>query len=375
MEQKKDPPPGVDSEMIAIVTSPTGASPSTAGWHSSRGTANRIAAGEQRGDAADPGRMTISDLLQLYIREVRYLHSVGQRATSTLTHETGRVGHLAPLGPIAVEDLTVARVRDWYRSLQATIAATPHSRQRSGNGTATANAALATLRAALRFGESLDLIPPNRERVALLVRRAPRRSRERYLSEAELRRIWDACDVVEDDRRSRGLAVDGVDGCRLLILTGCRHREISSLRWEDVDLEDRVIRLARSKTGRREIPLSAAAVEVLAGRWARTGHADYVFLPLCVRRDGTSPPHLNRFSEVWSEVLAVAGLTWRPVPHHARHTLATLSLRRGHSLVAVADVLGHTDPQTTRVIYGRPLATPGARAVAEDHALAITRAA
>jgi integrase len=56
-----------------------------------------------------------------------------------------------------------------------------------------------------------------------------------------------------------------VAAIRLLILTGARLREILHARWEHVDIERGVIFLVDSKTGRKPVYLSAAALEVLAG--------------------------------------------------------------------------------------------------------------
>ena len=52
---------------------------------------------------------------------------------------------------------------------------------------------------------------------------------------------------------------------RLLMLTGCRLGEILTLRWEEVDLDARELRLRDAKTGSRVVPLSPQAVDVLSG--------------------------------------------------------------------------------------------------------------
>ena len=50
---------------------------------------------------------------------------------------------------------------------------------------------------------------------------------------------------------------------RLLILTGCRKREIPHLRWDQVDFEAAELVLPKSKTGPRKVSLSPRAVRVL----------------------------------------------------------------------------------------------------------------
>src|ERR1700722_14572065 len=58
--------------------------------------------------------------------------------------------------------------------------------------------------------------------------------------------------------------VTKIDPCvaaaiRLLILTGCRLREILNLRWAEADIERGLLFLPDSKTGRKTVVLSAAA--------------------------------------------------------------------------------------------------------------------
>ena len=87
------------------------------------------------------------------------------------------------------------------------------------------------------------------------------RPRERFLTDAELRRLGAALTALEAEGR---LPVHAAAALRLLILTGCRRNEIVSLRWEDVRLEDAEIGLRDSKTGPRTVSLSPAAVALLA---------------------------------------------------------------------------------------------------------------
>ena len=53
-------------------------------------------------------------------------------------------------------------------------------------------------------------------------------SRDRVLSDDEIRAVWTAC---QDDDFGRIL--------KLLLLTGCRRDEIGGLQWAEVDLNDR----------------------------------------------------------------------------------------------------------------------------------------
>jgi integrase len=98
---------------------------------------------------------------------------------------------------------------------------------------------------------------------ATFTNKNPEQPRDRVLVDAELRTIWLA---LPDG--------DFGDIIKLLALTGQRKREISDLRWDEVDLDRGIITLPppRTKNGRwHTIPLSAPAAAILK---ARTRHAD-----------------------------------------------------------------------------------------------------
>jgi integrase len=67
----------------------------------------------------------------------------------------------------------------------------------------------------------------------------------------------------------------GTAAIRLLMLTGCRLREILELKWQHVDMERGVLNLPDSKTGTTTIVLGAPALKVLANV-PRTEGSPYV---------------------------------------------------------------------------------------------------
>ena len=94
------------------------------------------------------------------------------------------------------------------------------------------------------------------------IRKYRARRRERFLTEAEFRRLGRTMDEME---ANGGIAVHAAAGLRLLLLTGCRRNEILTLRWDAIDLNAGEIRLTDSKTGARTVSLSPDA----AGRARR----------------------------------------------------------------------------------------------------------
>jgi len=84
--------------------------------------------------------------------------------------------------------------------------------------------------------------------------------REHYLSADEFARLGDALAESAEEGSESLFALAAI---RLLIFTGARLGEILTLRWEYVDLEQRVLKLPDSKTGRKLIWLNPPAVEIL----------------------------------------------------------------------------------------------------------------
>ncbi|NNJ74523.1 MAG: integrase family protein, partial [Anderseniella sp.] len=105
--------------------------------------------------------------------------------------------------------------------------------------------------------------------------------RERYLSTDELERLgvaireaetvgveWNirpdkkSKHVPKGDRRTV-IGEHAAAALRLLLLTGCRLREILHLKWDNVDLERGLLFLPTSKTGKKTVVLNAPAMSVL----------------------------------------------------------------------------------------------------------------
>jgi integrase len=89
-------------------------------------------------------------------------------------------------------------------------------------------------------------------------------SRERVLSDEELKAIW----VAADTAGQYGAIV------KLLALTACRREEIGRLTWPEIDLDAALISLPGTRTKNHkpfQIPLSPSAVSLLATQPPRVG--------------------------------------------------------------------------------------------------------
>ena len=130
--------------------------------------------------------------------------------------------------------------------------------------------AVSTLRPILKWAASpgRKLIDAELTKIAN-VRGAVRR--QRVLNEKELGSVWSVL---------LALSGDGYADCmRFILLTLLRRSEAEGVRWSDVDLDGRVVRVTGTKNGRDHVvPLSDCAMEVLRGRMGlRAPGAELVF--------------------------------------------------------------------------------------------------
>lgn len=168
------------------------------------------------------------------------------------------------------------------------------------------------------------------------VRKHKARSRERFLTEGEFRRLGR---VLSEASTVGGVSAHAIAAIRLLMVTGCRKNEILTLRWEDVDLEAYEFRLRNSKTGPRAIPLSPAAVDVLTDLPRVSGNP-------WVIPGGNPGAHMSNLDDPWQIVRERAGLKEVRL-HDLRHSFALRALALGESLTMIGKLLGHTQIQTT----------------------------
>lgn len=143
------------------------------------------------------------------------------------------------------------------------------------------------------------------------------------------------------------------------VYTGMREGELAGLRWEDIDLERRLITVQRSFDGPtkaedvRYVPVLDPLLPVLR-RWRLRCPGEIVF----PNRDGNMHGEAARvFQEVLRRVLRAAGFPEtpregrRPRPyvtfHGLRHSFASLWMMKGGDLFKLQKILGHKSVQMT----------------------------
>jgi integrase len=131
----------------------------------------------------------------------------------------------------------------------------------------------------------------------------------------------------------------------IAVHTGMRRGEILSLRWEDIDLKEKEIRLSTSKNGE-------------SGDIAMTNDVYEVFADLLVSKKTTisglvfpSPNNPQKpvdIKSTWERILDKAGITGATF-HTIRHSTCSHLASLGVSPTLIARIVGHKDSRTTDI--------------------------
>jgi integrase len=133
---------------------------------------------------------------------------------------------------------------------------------------------------------------------------------------------------------------------RMAVSTGLRLKEVACLRWTDVDRGTGVIHVDQdTKTGRRQIPMSETAREVLDGQ-IRHLNTPMVFVD-DKGRDFAAEGRRNQISVATTKAMRDVGIEDATF-HTVRHTAAAWMVQDGVSLYDVQSVLGHSTPTMTQ---------------------------
>jgi integrase len=151
--------------------------------------------------------------------------------------------------------------------------------------------------------------------------------------------------LLDDEIKRLQGVMDGEDFKRVAfaINTGLRREEQFSLRWDQVDLENRVLTIPLPKGGRtRHVPLNWDAIKIL--RSLNSLLCPWVFpRPSKPLLPCSAQTFVNKAYTPALRQAGILGVCW----HTLRHTAASRMVAAGVDLYAIKEILGHRDIQTT----------------------------
>ena len=156
------------------------------------------------------------------------------------------------------------------------------------------------------------------------------KNRIRFLSVEEINRLLQSC-----NGNIRDIILTALH-------TGGRKSEVLGLRWENIDLENKLVVFERTKNDDvRQIPMTDALYVMFTNRRSSCPKGDYVF-------PGKAEKPLVDIRYPFKLALKSAGID-ACVFHQLRHTYASQLVMSGADILTVKELLGHADIQTTLI--------------------------
>jgi integrase/recombinase XerD len=200
------------------------------------------------------------------------------------------------------------------------------------------------LRSFLRFSVYQRYIEQPLERAVPTLRTYKRATVPRGLSDTEAQRVLQCID------RSSHVGRRDYAMVQMLYTYGVRGGQVRALRLEDIDWAHNQILFKASKGGKdSRLPLTAEVGESLLDYLQNARPAcSYPQIFLTCRAPYHPLPNSSSLSAIVQRRIQAAGIELSSKGAHIfRHGFATRMLQEGHSLKAVADVLGHRHLDTT----------------------------
>jgi len=197
-----------------------------------------------------------------------------------------------------------------------------------GNKKITVNKKIRTIRAIISKAVEWEFLPENPCKKVKLFKQPE--GRLRFLTKEEIKKLLKVI-----DREDVYLYTV------ILLNTGLRRAEFVNLRWEDVDLKERVLRVVNrddftTKNYRnRTIPLSEKTLKAFKRLKELNPEK-----PCALSQD-----RLSRVISYYAKKAGLEGVTC----HTLRHTFASHLVMKGVDLVTVKNLMGHVDLNTTLI--------------------------
>ena len=138
----------------------------------------------------------------------------------------------------------------------------------------------------------------------------------------------------------------GVDICLVLIYTGCRIMELLELKKEDVDLDARMLHVAKSKTaaGVRSVPIAKKILPLVRGMY---NSSPSPYLINGVR--GAKFQYNNFKMYIWNPLLEKMHMTHST--HDCRHTMVSMLTAAKVDVRMIGRIVGHSSGNITVDVY------------------------
>lgn len=286
--------------------------------------------------------LTVSELCDHYIEaaEKGLVIARGGKPKKPRSIDTDKSmsnAHIKPLlGKKLVIDLKRADIVKFIRHVTAGKTAKEkeasgklRGRIRVSGGAGSATRTTATLGAILSYAVSEGIIEVN---PTYGVKKPAIGKRDRRLSPDEYKAFGKA---LRDAGTDETKAWQGVVALRLAALTGCRIGEIENLKWSEVDLENSLLKLEDSKTGKSIRPLGSPAIDLLK---SLERDPDNHFVLPAPRLENRPFAGIKRF---YRGIFKAAGFE-DVTPHVLRHSFASVGADLGFSDSTIGAMLGHS---------------------------------
>ena len=133
----------------------------------------------------------------------------------------------------------------------------------------------------------------------------------------------------------------------VLVATGVRISELINIKWNDIDMNEKLIVVfGKGSKFRRVVFDSRAKISLLRYKVSRNGDSPYVFVSDRKPYDGLKKAQMHNIIKA---IAKRSGISAEVSAHIFRHTFATNALDRGMSLEKVKELLGHENCDTTLV--------------------------
>lgn len=289
---------------------------------------------------------TVAELCDLYLAE-----GVNHKKQSTITIDRGRIEtHIKPLiGKEPVASLTQGQVIAFMNDIikgdkirRASKSGKPRGVSRVSGGPTAASRSVQLLGAIMEFAIRHHII---KENPAHNIELPKANRREVFLTEGEIR----ALGRILEHPHWRDLHKAHCDIIKLLLLTGCRRREITNMQWSEVDFTNQVFRFHDTKTGPQNRIFGKGALHLLR-ELEKNKTSDWVFPSIRGNGPITNPlkplkAMLHTKDDDGKLILDKPDLTI----HALRHSFASMGAQMGIHEDIIGLILGHKRHSVTGI--------------------------